>query len=98
MTNGITLMKTRSHTMLFRPAVTKQNATLFHYVTVIVIMILISIVCYQLKDLIGYRQVSFILLFTVSILAIFFGTGPILLSSALGALIWNFFFITPLKL
>ncbi len=81
--------------MLFRPAVRKQSTTLFNYVTVIVIMILISAVCYQLKDLIGYRQVSFILLFSVSILSIFFSTGPILLSSALGALIWDFFFIPP---
>jgi two-component system sensor histidine kinase KdpD len=39
--------------------------------------------------------VSFALLFIVSILAFFFGTGPILLSATLSALIWDFFFIPP---
>ncbi|MCU0379435.1 MAG: DUF4118 domain-containing protein [Bacteroidales bacterium] len=58
-------------------------------------MILVSLICYQLKELIGYRQVSFILLFVVTLLAIFFSTGPILLASVLGAVIWDFFFIPP---
>jgi two-component system, OmpR family, sensor histidine kinase KdpD len=35
------------------------------------------------------------LLFLVSILAIFFGPGPILLAAALSALIWDYFFIPP---
>ncbi len=81
--------------MLFPFSLRKQNATFFHYVTVTVIMILVSLICYQLKELIGYRQVSFILLFVVTLLAIFFSTGPILLASVLGAAIWDFFFIPP---
>lgn len=43
----------------------------------------------------AYYIVSFILLFEVSILAIFLGIGPILLASTVSALVWNYFFIPP---
>lgn len=52
-------------------------------------------VFFLLKEFVGYQVVSFVLLFLVSILAFFFGTGPILLASTLSALIWDFFFIPP---
>lgn len=51
--------------------------------------------CYLVKDYIGYQVVSFILLFLVSILALFYGTGPILLAASLCAFIWDFYFIPP---
>ena len=60
-----------------------------------IIVILTLVLCYSVKDLIGYQAVSFVLLFLVSLLAIFFGTGPILLASTLSALIWDMFFIPP---
>ena len=59
------------------------------------IVILTAIICFFLKGFIGYQVVSFGLLFVVSTLAFFFGTGPILLSATLSALIWDFFFIPP---
>jgi two-component system sensor histidine kinase KdpD len=59
------------------------------------IIIFIAIICYFIKDFIGYQVVSFALLFVVSTLAFFFGTGPILLSATLSAMIWDFFFIPP---
>jgi two-component system sensor histidine kinase KdpD len=65
------------------------------YMVVSLIVILTSIVCFQTKDFIGYQVVSFILLFLVSLLAIFYGTGPILLAATLSAIIWDFFFIPP---
>ena len=65
------------------------------YLTVSLIVILTSIGCYFVKDLIGYQAVSLILLFLVSTLALFYGTGPILLAATLSALIWDFFFIPP---
>lgn len=60
-----------------------------------ILVILISSACYLIKDFAGYQVVSFILLFLVSILALFYGIGPILLASSLSALIWNYFFIPP---
>ncbi len=43
----------------------------------------------------GYRVAALILLVTVSLLAITFDILPVLLSAALSAFIWNFFFIPP---
>lgn len=48
-----------------------------------------------IKDLVGYQVVSFVLLFVVSILAFFFGTGPILLAATLSSLSWDYLFIPP---
>jgi two-component system sensor histidine kinase KdpD len=58
-------------------------------------VLLAAIICFVLKDFIGYQVVSFCLLFLVSTLAFFFGTGPILLAATLSAVIWDFFFIPP---
>ena len=73
----------------------KEKSKLVHYLAVIIVVVTVSAVCFLFKDIIGYRLVSFILLFVVSILAAFFGTGPILLASTLSAGIWDYFFIPP---
>jgi len=68
----------------------------FHqYLLVTLLVILTSLGCYLLMDVAGYRVISFVLLFLVSILALFYGTGPILLAAGLSAVIWDFFFIPP---
>jgi len=59
------------------------------------VIIITSLACFTIKEYIGYQVVSFGLLFVVSTLAFFFGTGPILLSATLSAIIWDFFFIPP---
>jgi two-component system sensor histidine kinase KdpD len=66
-----------------------------HYLVVSTIIISTSFFLYFLRDLLGYQSISFLLLFVVSILAIFYGTGPILLAAVLSGLIWDFFFIPP---
>ena len=43
----------------------------------------------------GYRVVAFILLLTVSLIAISFDIFPVLVSAALSAFIWDYFFIPP---
>jgi len=48
-----------------------------------------------LKEFLGYQVVAYALLFTVSILSIFLGIGPILLSASLSALMWDYLFIPP---
>lgn len=65
------------------------------YLVVSVFVFLFSAVFYFLKDFAGYQVVSFGLLFLVSILALFYGTGPILLAATSSALIWDFLFIPP---
>jgi len=65
------------------------------YLTVSLIVALTSILSYFVKDTIGYQTVSVIFLFMVSLLALFYGTGPVLFAATLGALIWDYFFIPP---
>jgi two-component system, OmpR family, sensor histidine kinase KdpD len=71
------------------------TSNISQYFSASLIVILIALICFSLKSFIGYQVVSFALLFVVSTLAFFFGTGPILLSATLSALIWDFFFIPP---
>ncbi len=54
-----------------------------------------ALICIPLAKTQNYPVVSFILLFVVSLLSAFLGTGPVLLASTLGALAWNYFFIPP---
>jgi|WetSurMetagenome_2_1015567.scaffolds.fasta_scaffold11125_2 two-component system, OmpR family, sensor histidine kinase KdpD len=65
------------------------------YFSAALIVIFTAIICFLIKELIGYQVVSFALLFVVSTLAFFFGTGPILVAATMSALIWDFFFIPP---
>jgi len=65
------------------------------YFIVSLLIILASSLCYPLREMIGYQAVSFVLLFLVSVMAIFFGTGPILLGAILSAVIWDLVFIPP---
>jgi two-component system, OmpR family, sensor histidine kinase KdpD len=65
------------------------------YFASVLITMLTALFFYLFKDYIGYQVVSFALLFSVSIQAIFFGIGPILLSATLSALLWDYFFLPP---
>ncbi len=65
------------------------------YLIASLIIAVTSGIFFILKGFVGYQVVSFALLFMVSILAFFYGTGPILLAATLSSLIWDFFFIPP---
>jgi two-component system, OmpR family, sensor histidine kinase KdpD len=65
------------------------------YITVAFYVVLLSVVFFLVKEFAGYQIVSFGLLFLVSMLALFYGTGPILLAATLSAVIWDYFFIPP---
>lgn len=71
------------------------TSNISQYFTATLIVVLASVLFFSLKEFIGYQVVSFALLFIVSTLAFFFGTGPILLAASLSALIWDFFFLPP---
>ncbi len=58
-------------------------------------VIITSLLCLPLTGEAGYQSVSFILLLVLSILAVFFRIGPILLAATLAALSWDFLFIPP---
>ena len=78
-----------------RVSIPSFTSNLHQYVLISFFIVILSIFCYIIKDFIGYQVVSFLLLFLVSILALFYGRGPILLAASLSALIWDYFFIPP---
>ncbi len=78
-----------------RVSIPSFTSTLRQYLTVFSFVILTSFLSYSLKDIIGYQAISFILLFLVSILALFYGIGPILVAATSCAFIWDYFFIPP---
>ena len=59
------------------------------------LVFLVSAICYGISAWLGYRVVAFILLLTVSLIAISFDILPVLVSAMLSAFIWDFFFIPP---
>lgn len=76
---------------IFANTIRKQN----QYIISIILVLLVSGISYSLLGFIGYKVVAYILLVTLSILALFFDIIPVLLSALLSALIWDFFFIPP---
>jgi len=65
------------------------------FIISILLVCIVSALCYLLSPYIGYRAIALILLVTVSFIAMFFDIWPVLLAALLSALIWNFFFIPP---
>lgn len=59
------------------------------------IILLVAVVCFLLSEIIGYKVTALILLMCVSLLALFLDVWPVLLTSVISALIWNYFFIPP---
>jgi two-component system sensor histidine kinase KdpD len=78
-----------------RVSIPSFTSNIRQYFIINIFVILTAIICFLAKAYIGYQVVSFVLLFLVSILALFYGTGPILLAATLSALIWDYFFIPP---
>lgn len=65
------------------------------YTVSILAVCVVAVVGLFLDRILGYRDVAFMLLVTVSILAMFLDIIPVLLAATLSALIWDFFFIPP---
>lgn len=65
------------------------------YVLSILLIFGVAGVSYLLSDFIEYKVVAFLLLVTVSLIAMFFDIVPVLIAAALSAFVWNYFFIPP---
>src|SRR4051812_36845477 len=77
-----------------KPFITRDNR-FRQYILSILAVLVVSGCCFGLSSLMGYRVVAFILLLTVSLLAITLDILPVLLAAALSAFTWDFFFIPP---
>jgi len=79
-----------------RVSIPAFTSTISQYLITSILVIISSIASYFIMEYIGgYQVVSFVLLFLISILALFYGKGPILLAATLCALFWDYFFIPP---
>lgn len=65
------------------------------YLIALMTVIGVTLLNLLLLPLISYQAVGFIFLFTVLILAVFVGRGPISVAAAISALLWNTLFIPP---
>ena len=78
-----------------RVSIPSFTSNIRQYLLTVLLIFLSSTGFYLIKDIVGYQVISFGFLFLISILALFYGTGPILLAATLSALIWDYFFIPP---
>lgn len=76
---------------LFINTISQQRQSLYSIITVA----LVSLLCAFISPYVGYRVVAFILLVTVSFIAMLFDIVPVLLTALLSALVWDYFFIPP---
>jgi two-component system, OmpR family, sensor histidine kinase KdpD len=61
----------------------------------ILLVLIVSSLCFVFSDYTGYHTVALLLLVTVSLIAMFFDIYPIIVAAVLSALLWNYFFIPP---
>jgi two-component system, OmpR family, sensor histidine kinase KdpD len=73
----------------------KLQSSIQKYTMSALIVCIVAAICYPLSSVLGYQTVALILLFIVSLLPLFFGPGPVLLSAILSPVIWNYFFVPP---
>lgn len=65
------------------------------YLYSMLLLLVTASACFLAGSLLDYRVVAFLLLMVVSVTAVLFDIIPVLLTAALSALGWNFFFIPP---
>ena len=63
----------------------------------ILILVVIGFFCHSISAYAGKEVIGFILLIAVLLLAFMFDTEPVLISAVLTAVIWDFFFIEPVR-
>lgn len=72
-----------------------SRLTLFHYLTVLFWITLITAANHIIEPYAGYRAIGFIYLLLVTILSLIYSFGPVFVAALLSAPIWNYFFIPP---
>jgi two-component system sensor histidine kinase KdpD len=80
---------------LYAFVLNKKIETKTQYLLSVGLVCLVAGTCFLFTGYIGSEVVAFILLLTLSVLAMFFGIFPVLLAALLSALIWDYFFLLP---
>jgi len=66
------------------------------YLLATIVIVVIGLISFPFKSLIGYQTVGLFFLLGIASLSIKIGRLPVVYSALLGSLIWNFFFIPPI--
>jgi two-component system sensor histidine kinase KdpD len=66
-----------------------------NYIFAVSVILLTVALCLPIETKTGYQPISFVLLFVILILSMLFRLGPVLVASAVSAVAWDYFFITP---
>jgi len=81
------------HVSPFPPLIIHSG--LKQYLIVLLVVGLVTGLNLLVVPVIHYRAVALVYLFTVLLLGLFTGRGPVLIAAALSAFLWNFLFIPP---
>jgi two-component system sensor histidine kinase KdpD len=65
------------------------------YLAAVVVVIVVTLICFFLEKMTGYSSVSLIYLLAVVISGMYLSRWPVLLLGASSAIVWNFLFIPP---
>lgn len=77
------------------PAALNVRKKIYQYPAGVLAVIAVAAICFPFSELIGYRVVAYVLLITVSLVAMVFDILPVLVAAVVSALVWDFFFIPP---
>lgn len=61
----------------------------------IVVISIVTVLCYFTQGFLTYKAVALLLLMTVSVMALLFNISTVIIAATISALVWNFFFIPP---
>ncbi len=67
-----------------------------HYAAATAVVLAVVALLFSFSSYLDYLSIAMFLLFTVTLLSLWLGRGPVLIAAALSALCWNFMFIPPL--
>lgn len=93
----IVLLKGRKHKKSpkysFSGLISARGSKFSEYIIVSAYVFFAFVFAVSFKQFLGYEIVAFALLFFVSVLAVFFGIGPIFLAASLCAILWTYIFV-----
>ena len=72
-----------------------SSSTIKEYIISLLTIILFSVICFPIREIIGYQTVGLLFLLLIASISLFFGRGPVILTAFLCALTWDYFFIPP---
>ncbi|MBP1679072.1 MAG: Osmosensitive channel signal transduction histidine kinase, partial [Bacteroidetes bacterium] len=77
------------------PRLPEIRSGIRQYLFAALVMSLVTLALYPLRDALGYQSISMFLLLTLVLLPLKLDAGPVLLAAAVSAVAWDFFFIPP---